>query len=110
MTPHLGHTEVIVVVDVVLATSIPASSLAEIYDNHTPVSMPKQYAIQQAVTVRTFAGPAALTPSVLKLSVARISALFEPGATAHATTALAGFPHDAALGTRRSHSWYACSS
>ena len=47
---------------------------------------------------RTFAGLDALTPGVLKLRIAGVSALLEPITTAYAATALAGFLDDATLG------------
>ena len=52
---------------------------------------------------RTFAGLDALTPSVLKLGIAGVSALFEPITTAHAATALTRFLDRTAIGT---HSCY----
>ena len=40
---------------------------------------------------RTFAGLDALTPGVLKLWIADVPAIFEPGTAAHTTTKFAGF-------------------
>ena len=47
----------------------------------------------------TFAGLVALEPRVIKVGVARISALFEPSATTSAATGSAGFGVDGAFGT-----------
>ena len=52
---------------------------------------------------RTFAGLDALTPGVLKLWIAGVSALLEPITTAHAATALTGFLDLTAIGA---HSCY----
>ena len=48
---------------------------------------------------RTFAGPNALNPCMIKVCVAGISTLVEPSTAASAATEFAGFLNSAAVGT-----------